>query len=88
MNKQDRDRMDEFGNKLGNLNKKVERILDALLDDERTSKEGVISKVVQMEKDMQVIMTAYKIGKWLVAIITTIMISMLTAGINFIWFDN
>lgn len=88
MNKQDRDRMDEFGNKLGNLNKKVERILDALLDDERTSKEGVISKVVQIEKDMQVIMTAYKIGKWLVAIITTIMISMLTAGINFIWFDN
>jgi hypothetical protein len=88
MNKQDRDRMDEFGNKLGNLNNKVERILDALLDDKRTSKEGVISKVVQMEKDMQVIMTAYNIGKWLVAIITTIMISMLTAGINFIWFDN
>ncbi len=88
MNKQDRDRMDEFGNRLGNLDKKVDSVLDALLDDERTSKEGVISKVVQMEKDMRVIMTAYQIGKWLVAIITTIMISMFTAGVKFLWFDK
>ena len=48
-----------------------------MLDDERTSKIGLISEVEQMSKDLQVIMSAYKIGKWLVAIIITMFLSLL-----------
>jgi|TARA_R110000823_G_C15541105_1_gene458136 hypothetical protein len=77
MNIKDRERMDEFGDKLNHLDRKIQGIHDALLDDERTSKIGLISEVEQMSKDLQVIMSAYKIGKWLVAIIITMFLSLL-----------
>ena len=77
MNIKDRERMDEFGDKINNLDKKIQGIYDALLDDERTSKIGLISEVEQMSKDLQVIMSAYKIGKWLLAIIITMFLSLL-----------
>ena len=68
--------MDEFGDKINNLDKKIQGIYDALLDDERTSKIGLISEVEQMSKDLQVIMSAYKIGKWLLAIIVAMFLSL------------
>ena len=76
MNVKDRERMDEFGDKINNLDRKIQGIYDALLDDERTSKIGLISEVEQMSKDLQIIMSAYKIGKWLVAIIVTMFLSL------------
>ena len=57
MNAQDRKTMDEFGDKLGHLDKKLQRISDALLDDERTTKIGTISKVEQIEKDMDTLLS-------------------------------
>ena len=69
--------MDEFGDKLNDLDKKVQGIYDALLDDERTSKIGVISEVEGLRKDMQTIMQAYKIGKWVIVTITTIILGLL-----------
>ena len=68
--------MDEFGDKINNLDKKIQGIYDALLDDERTSKIGLISEVEQMSKDLQVIMSAYKVGKWLLAIIVAMFLSL------------
>ena len=68
--------MDEFGDKLNHLDRKIQGIHDALLDDERTSKIGLISEVEQMSKDLQVIMSAYKIGKWLLAIIVAMFLSL------------
>ena len=76
MNAKDRERMDEFGDKINNLDRKIQGIYDALLDDERTSKIGLISEVEQMSKDLQVIMSAYKIGKWLLAIIVAMFLSL------------
>lgn len=69
--------MDEFGEKLNDLDKKVQGIYDALLDDERTSKIGVISEVEGLRKDMQTIMQAYKIGKWVIVTITTVILGLL-----------
>ena len=69
--------MDEFGDKLNHLDRKIQGIYDALLDDERTSKIGLISEVEQMSKDLQIIMSAYKVGKWLLAIIITMFLSLL-----------
>ena len=69
--------MDEFGDKINNLDKKIQGIYDALLDDERTSKIGLISEVEQMSKDLQVIMSAYKVGKWLLAIIVAMFLSLI-----------
>ena len=77
MNIKDRERMDEFGEKLNDLDKKVQGIYDALLDDERTSKIGVISEVEGLRKDMQTIMQAYKIGKWVIVTITTVILGLL-----------
>tara|TARA_B110000285_G_scaffold155701_1_gene173724 strand:- start:525 stop:782 length:258 start_codon:yes stop_codon:yes gene_type:complete len=77
MNIKDRERMDEFGDKINNLDKKIQGIYDALLDDERTSKIGLISEVEQMSKDLQVIMSAYKVGKWLLAIIVAMFLSLI-----------
>ena len=75
--------MDEFGdnikdldNKVQHLGNKVQGIYDALLDDERTSKIGLISEVNQMRKDLQLIMSAYKVGKWLLAIIVAMFLSL------------
>ena len=68
--------MDEFGDKINNLDRKIQGIYDALLDDERTSKIGLISEVEQMSKDLQVIMSAYKVGKWLLAIIVAMFLSL------------
>ena len=76
MNIKDRERMDEFGDKINNLDKKIQGIYDALLDDERTSKIGLISEVEQMSKDLQVIMSAYRVGKWLLAIIVAMFLSL------------
>ena len=69
--------MDEFGDKLNHLDKKVQGIYDALLDDERTSKIGVISEVEGLRKDMQTIMQAYKMGKWVIVTISTIILGLL-----------
>ena len=77
MNIKDRERMDEFEDKLNDLDKKVQGIYDALLDDERTSKIGVISEVEGLRKDMQTIMQAYKIGKWVIVTITTVILGLL-----------
>jgi hypothetical protein len=76
MNIKDRERMDEFGDNIKNLDNKVQGIYDALLDDERTSKIGLISEVEQMRKDLQLIMSAYKVGKWLLAIIVAMFLSL------------
>ena len=76
MNIKDRERMDEFGDKINNLDRKIQGIYDALLDDERTSKIGLISEVEQMSKDLQIIMSAYKVGKWLLAIIVAMFLSL------------
>tara|TARA_R110001592_G_scaffold204577_1_gene454648 strand:+ start:22878 stop:23144 length:267 start_codon:yes stop_codon:yes gene_type:complete len=88
MNQKDRDRMDEFGDKLSHLDKKVQRISDALLDDERTSRIGVISEVEQMRKDMEVIMYAYKIGRWFFGIVVTLILTALGTGIKSYWFND
>ena len=77
MNVKDRERMDEFGDNIKDLDNKVQGIYDALLDDKRTSKIGLISEVNQMRKDLQLIMSAYRIGKWLLAIIVTMFLSLL-----------
>jgi len=76
MNIKDREKMNEFGDKLNRLDRKIQGIHDALLDDERTSKIGLISEVEQMSKDLQIIMSAYKIGKWLLAIIVAMFLSL------------
>jgi len=76
MNVKDRERMGEFANKLNRLDRKIQGISDALLDDERTSKIGLISEVEQMSKDLQVIMSAYRVGKWLLAIIVAMFLSL------------
>tara|TARA_R110000764_G_scaffold64762_1_gene136093 strand:- start:688 stop:939 length:252 start_codon:yes stop_codon:yes gene_type:complete len=77
MNVKDRERMDEFADKLNHLDNKVQNIYDALLDDERTSRIGLISEVEQMRKDLQVVMSAYKIGKWVVIAIATMFLGLL-----------
>jgi len=77
MNVKDREQFEELSNKLNSLDMKVQGISDALLDDERTSRIGVISEVEQIRKDMQIIMSAYKISKWVVISITTIILGLL-----------
>ena len=81
MNAKDRERMDEFGDKLNHLDKKIQSISDALLDDERTSRIGLISDVEQIRKDLQIVMSAYRIGKWIIISISTIFLGLI--GNNF-----
>ena len=77
MNVKDRQQIGELGDDIKNLDNRVQGIYDALLDDERTSKIGLISEVEQMRKDLQIIMSAYRVGKWLLAIIVTMFLSLL-----------
>jgi|TARA_R110002096_G_scaffold72462_2_gene172661 hypothetical protein len=77
MNVKDREQMEEFRDKLNSLDKKVQGISDALLDDERTSRIGVISEVEQMRKDMQTVMRAYKICKWIIVTVSTFVLGLL-----------
>ena len=88
MNVKDRERMDEFADKLNHLDNKVQNIYDALLDDERTSRIGLISEVEQMRKDLQVVMSAYKIGKWVVIAIATMFLGLLGHSIRVIWLNK
>jgi len=80
--------MDEFGDKLNHLDKKIQRISDALLDDERTSKIGIISEVEQLRKDMQTIMSTYKAGRWLFIAIVTMFLGLLGHSIRVIWLNR
>ena len=80
--------MDEFGDKLNHLDKKLQRISDALLDDERTSKIGIISEVEQLRKDMQTIMSTYKAGRWLFIAIVTMFLGLLGHSIRVIWLNR
>lgn len=77
MNVKDRQQIGELRDDIKNLHNRVQGIYDALLDDERTSKIGLISEVEQMRKDLQIIMSAYRVGKWLLAIIVTMFLSLL-----------
>ena len=77
MNVKDRQQIGELRDDIKNLDNRVQGIYDALLDDERTSKIGLISEVEQMRKDLQIIMSAYRVGKWLLAIIVTMFLSLL-----------
>lgn len=88
MNIKDRERMDEFGDKLNHLDKKLQRISDALLDDERTSKIGIISEVEQLRKDMRTIMSTYKAGKWLFISVITMFFGLLGHSIRVIWLNR
>jgi len=88
MNAKDRERMDEFADKLNHLDNKVQNIYDALLDDERTSRIGLISEVEQMRKDLQVVMSAYRIGKWVVIAIATMFLGLLGHSIRVIWLNK
>ena len=80
--------MDEFGDKLNHLDKKLQRISDALLDDDRTSKIGIISEVEQLRKDMQIIMSTYKAGRWLLLAIVTMFLGLLGHSIRLIWLNR
>lgn len=88
MNAQDRERMDEFGDKLNHLDKKLQRISDALLDDERTSKIGIISEVEQLRKDMQIIMSTYRAGRWFFITIITMFLGLMGHYVKVIWFNR
>tara|TARA_R110000796_G_C14445532_1_gene422809 strand:+ start:197 stop:463 length:267 start_codon:yes stop_codon:yes gene_type:complete len=88
MNVKDRERMDDFGDKINHLDKKVQRISDALLDDERTSKIGTISKVEQIEKDMEILLSAYRIGKWMIISLLTTLLAVLGTGFKSYWLDK
>ena len=77
MNNQDREQMGILEDKINKLDHKIDGIYDALLDDKRTSKIGIISEVTQMKKDIAVIMSAYKVGKWLVVVIVTTFFGLL-----------
>lgn len=77
MNNQDREQMGILEDKINKLDHKIDGIYDALLDDKRTSKIGIISEVNQMKKDIEVIMSAYKVGKWLTLAIVTSVLGLL-----------
>jgi hypothetical protein len=73
MNVKDRQRMDNFENKLNvldgklnNLEDKVGDIYNKLVDDERTTSVGVISTVNKLNKEVNKLNVAYNIAKWVI----------------------
>jgi len=77
MNAKERETIKELSEKINLLDKKVQGISDALLDDERTSRIGVISEVEQIRKDINSIMSVYRIVKWVVISVGSIALALM-----------
>ncbi len=77
MNAKEKEQIHEINNKINILDRKVQGILDVLLDDKRTSRIGVISEVEAIRKDLHTITSAYKLVKWVVISVITIIIGVL-----------
>ena len=77
MNAKERETIKELSEKINRLDKKVQGISDALLDDERTSRIGVISEVEQIRKDINSIMSVYRIVKWVIISVATIALALM-----------
>ena len=77
MNAKERETIKELSEKINRLDKKVQGISDALLDDERTSRIGVISEVEQIRKDINSIMSVYRIVKWVIISVGSIALALM-----------
>jgi len=77
MNAKEKEQLHELDSKINRLDRKVQGIFDALLDDKRTSRIGVISEVEQIRKDINSIMSVYRIVKWVVISVGTIALALM-----------
>ena len=67
----------KFQHSLNNVEKIVAELYNKLVDDERTNSVGVISSVNHLKEDVSKLNLAYKIGKWVIAIIATTSLGMI-----------
>lgn len=88
MNKTDREEMSSLKDQLTSLDKKMTRLHDALLDDTRTDRKGVISTVEHMKRDMDILMGAYYKAKWLIGILTSMFLALFGQIVKLYWFND